>query len=190
MTPQTLAWSISLTLIVVLTLRFLYAAAGARATEGNEEHVAQIWLYGVHPNPYLLRRLLLVGLIGLGVVITVATVPPPPYTAQTQPPEGAQEVDVVGAMWYWQLQPAQVESGRPVLFNVTSADVNHGLGIYDQDLRLLTHTQAMPGYVNKLAYTFTQPGTYRLMCLEYCGLAHHAMMGTLEVIAADKGNRP
>ena len=32
MTPQFLAWSISLTLIVVLTLRFLYAAAGARAT--------------------------------------------------------------------------------------------------------------------------------------------------------------
>jgi cytochrome c oxidase subunit 2 len=93
-------------------------------------------------------------------------------------------------MWYWQLHPAQVESGRPVLFNVTSADVNHGLGIYDQDLRLLTQTQAMPGYVNKLAYTFTQPGIYRLMCLEYCGLAHHGMMGFLEVTAAEDGDQP
>ncbi len=190
MTPQFLAWSISLTLIVVLTLRFLYAAVDASATAGKEEQTARIRLYGVYPDPYLLRRLLLIGLIGLGIVITVATLPPPPYTAQTQRPDGAQEVEVVGAMWYWQLSRAQVQSGRPVLFNVTSADVNHGLGIYDQDLRLLTQTQAMPGYVNKLAYTFTQPGTYSLMCLEYCGLVHHGMMGTLEVIAAEEENRP
>jgi cytochrome c oxidase subunit 2 len=167
----------------VLTLRFLFAAANAHRTAADPEQTARI-------DPYLLRRLLLIGLIGLGIVITVATIPPPLYTAQNQPPEGTQEVDIVGAMWYWQLHPAQVESGRPVLFNVTSADVNHGLGIYDQDLRLLTQTQAMPGYVNKLAYTFTQPGIYRLMCLEYCGLAHHGMMGFLEVIAAEDGDQP
>ncbi len=190
MIPQSLAWYISLTLVVLLTLRFIYTAVSSRQVAGKEEQTARIWLYGVYPDPYLLRRLLLIGLIGLGVVITAMTVPPPPYTAQNQPPQDAQEIDVVGAMWYWQLHPAQVESGRPVLFNVTSADVNHGLGIYDQDLRLLTQTQAMPGYVNKLAYTFTQPGIYRLMCLEYCGLAHHGMMGFLQVIAAEEGNRP
>jgi cytochrome c oxidase subunit 2 len=190
MIPQYLAWYISLVLVVVLTLRFIYTAFSNGPVAGGEKHTAHLSLYGVYPDPYLLRRILLFSLIGLGVVITVVTVPPPPYTAQNQPPQGAQEVDVVGAMWYWQLSPAQVQSGRPVLFKVTSADVNHGLGIYDQDLRLLTQTQAMPGYVNKLAYTFTQPGTYRIMCLEYCGLVHHGMIGELEVIAAEEGNRP
>ena len=41
--------------------------------------------------------------------------------------------------------------------------------------------QAMPGYVNRLQYTFTAPGTYRILCLEYCGLVHHQMMTDLVV---------
>ena len=180
MTPQYLAWTISLVLIFVVTLSFAWVAVKSREPIDN----------GVASNPYRLRGILFWVLLGLGAVITAVTVPPPLYTAQDRPPQSAQEVEVVGGMWYWQLQPAQVESGRLVLFNVTSADVNHGLGIYDQDLRLLTQVQAMPGYVNKLAYTFAQPGTYRIMCLEYCGLVHHGMMSSLEVIAAEDGDQP
>ncbi len=186
MTPQSLAWSVSLALVVVVTLVFIWVAANRRQSTDDEAPQGS----GMTLNPFRLRGILFWVLIGLGVVITAVTVPPRLYIAQNQPLQSAQEVDVVGAMWYWQLSPAQVQAGQPVLFNVTSADVNHGLGIYDQDLRLLTQTQAMPGYVNKLTYTFTQPGTYRVMCLEYCGLVHHAMMAELEVIAADQGNRP
>ncbi|MDP6734473.1 MAG: hypothetical protein QF877_17350 [Gammaproteobacteria bacterium] len=180
MTPQYLAWSISLALIIVVTLSFIWVAIKSRQPVDN----------GVAGNPYRLRTILFWVLIALGAVTIAVTVPPPLYVAQNQPPQNAQVVDVVGGMWYWKLQPTQVESGRPVLFNVSSADVNHGLGIYDEDLRLLTQTQAMPGYVNKLVHTFTQPGTYRLMCLEYCGLAHHGMMSSLTVIAAEDGGQP
>jgi heme/copper-type cytochrome/quinol oxidase subunit 2 len=28
------------------------------------------------------------------------------------------------------------------------------------------------------------------MCLEYCGLGHHGMMATFEVVAANHGGRP
>jgi len=77
-----------------------------------------------------------------------------------------------------------VEVGKPVVFKVTGADVNHGFGIYNEDLRLLGQTQAMPGYTNKLVYTFNKPGKYRILCLEYCGLAHHAMITELNVKAA------
>ena len=186
MTPQSLAWSVSLALVVVVTVVFIWVAANRRQSTDDEAPQGS----GMTLNPFRLRGILFWVLIGLGVVITAVTVPPRLYIAQNQPLQSAQEVDVVGAMWYWQLSPAQVQAGQPVLFNVTSADVNHGLGIYDQDLRLLTQTQAMPGYVNKLTYTFTQPGTYTVMCLEYCGLVHHGMMGQLEVVAAEQGNRP
>jgi cytochrome c oxidase subunit 2 len=71
-----------------------------------------------------------------------------------------------------------------VVFRVTGADVNHGFGVYNENLELVTQVQAMPGYTNKLVYTFDQPGKYRILCLEYCGLAHHAMMGELNVKAA------
>jgi len=39
----------------------------------------------------------------------------------------------------------------------------------------------MPGYVNRLGYTFTETGEYEVLCLEYCGLAHHAMVAKIIV---------
>ena len=39
----------------------------------------------------------------------------------------------------------------------------------------------MPGYVNRLRVRFDRPGTYPVMCLEYCGMSHHVMRGVIEV---------
>ena len=72
---------------------------------------------------------------------------------------------------------------QSVRFDVTSADVNHGFGIYTREGRLVAQTQAMPGYVNRLRLQFDRPGTYRVMCLEFCGLSHHVMTGVIEVTA-------
>jgi len=49
---------------------------------------------------------------------------------------------------------------------------------------LLVQTQGMPGYVNKVRYVFRRPGTYRVICLEFCGVAHHDMNDSFEVVAA------
>ncbi|MBS0570042.1 MAG: cytochrome oxidase, partial [Proteobacteria bacterium] len=78
-------------------------------------------------------------------------------------------------------------AGSPVEFRVTSADVNHGFAIYAPDGRIAIQTQAMPGFTNKILYTFTQPGTYKVMCLEYCGLGHAPMTAQFEVVAAQGG---
>jgi len=32
-----------------------------------------------------------------------------------------------------------------------------------------------------LRYTFKEPGTYRVLCLEYCGVAHHEMTADIKV---------
>jgi cytochrome c oxidase subunit 2 len=74
-----------------------------------------------------------------------------------------------------------VERGKEVEFQVTSDDVNHGFAIYRNKTKLITQTQAMPGFVNKLRVTFDEPGEYEVMCLEYCGLSHHAMNATIYV---------
>jgi cytochrome c oxidase subunit 2 len=39
----------------------------------------------------------------------------------------------------------------------------------------------MPGYVNKVYYTFSKAGAYKIVCLEYCGLGHHVMATDLTV---------
>ena len=68
-----------------------------------------------------------------------------------------------------------------VEFRVTTLDVNHGFSLYAPDGHLVAQTQAMPGYVNRLRVTFDQPGTYTVLCLEFCGMSHHRMRGVVEV---------
>jgi len=94
-----------------------------------------------------------------------------------------QTVNVTGEQWSWTIVPGRVVAGRPVEFRVTSKDVNHGFAVYDEGLRIVAQTQAMPRYVNVLRHTFTEPGIYRILCLEYCGQAHHEMEAELVVVA-------
>jgi len=65
-------------------------------------------------------------------------------------------------------------------FNVSSLDVNHGFSLY-KDGVLQAQVQAMPGYVNRLRWRFSESGTYDILCLEYCGVAHAAMAAKLKV---------
>jgi cytochrome c oxidase subunit 2 len=91
------------------------------------------------------------------------------------------EIKVVGGQFYWSMSPAEVPAGTKVDFAVTSADVNHGFGIYDPDGELLGSVQAMPGYTNHLDLRLDKPGSYLIACLEFCGLGHHEMAGRFEV---------
>ena len=121
-------------------------------------------------------------LIVAGVVIAVITMLDLPYAAtRGDTPENAVVVDVEGRQWLWQVSEAELNAGDTVVFNVTAGDVNHGLGIYDPDMRMVGQVQAMPGYVNVLALTLDRPGTYKMLCMEYCGLVHHAMVSEFTV---------
>ena len=75
----------------------------------------------------------------------------------------------------------EVPLNKVVEFRITSSDVNHGFAIYNQYAELITQTQAMPGYVNKLRWKFDKPGVYNILCLEFCGAGHPSMRGTFTV---------
>lgn len=77
--------------------------------------------------------------------------------------------------------PSSLPAHRLIKFVVTSADVNHGMGIYSPQGVLLAQVQAMPDYHNVLYFTFPGPGTYIIRCLEYCGEGHSVMQQTLHV---------
>lgn len=91
-------------------------------------------------------------------------------------------VTVKGGQFFWSIDPGRIRADAPVRFDVTSVDVNHGFGIYDPAGHLIGSVQAMPGYHNKLDLTFHTPGVYRILCLEYCGLAHHLMQASFTVV--------
>ena len=145
---------------------------------------------GVVAGGYRLRRAWFYLLVVAGVGITLATVPA--GLAPARAPSGDRPVDsavikAIGYQWYWELTAEEVETGQPVEFQITSADVNHGFAIYDAQMQLVAQAQSMPGYVNRLTLRFDQAGTYQILCLEYCGLAHHDMIGEFTVTPVAKG---
>lgn len=163
---QQVAWQISIWLSALVGVAFIFVVG--RSTDRHPYDQVQ-------PRAYQIRGRLFWVLVVLGFGIGATTLTRLPYPDQAKAAAATQVVNAVGHQWYWDLSATEVSLESPVEFRVTSADVNHGFGIYDQSLRLVTQTQAMPGYTSVLRHTFDSPGVYKIMCLEYCGLSHHDM---------------
>lgn len=135
------------------------------------------------PAPIILSRIRRAWGITLGVVLAVLfaySLLRLPYPwAKAAAPERI--VEVQGFQFGWQMTSQQLPLGSTVEFRVTGKDVNHGFGVYSPGGRLMGQTQAMPGYTNRLILTFSEPGTYSILCLELCGVGHHVMKTTFEV---------
>ena len=74
------------------------------------------------------------------------------------------------------LEPRQADAGERIEFRIRSADVSHAFGLYDPDDRLVFQVQAIPDKLQKEYATLTKPGVYRIVRLEFRGVAHHAML--------------
>lgn len=96
-------------------------------------------------------------------------------------PADRQVVEVEAVQFGWKVPPTTIVAGTPVEFALTSPDVNHGFGIYDENHVLLFQVQVIPGHEQRGVYTFEKPGTYSILCLEFCGVGHHLMKGQLTV---------
>jgi cytochrome c oxidase subunit 2 len=92
-------------------------------------------------------------------------------------PDGSVVVTAVAQMFSFGPDPIEIPANRPVTFRVTSADVIHGFEVVGTNANVM----AVPGYVSQFTITFKKPGLYTIACNEYCGLLHHAMVGTLIV---------
>jgi cytochrome c oxidase subunit 2 len=164
---------------------FIYAAWSTRRARDIDTHHA-----------YALRKKLLLIVLGVLLIGLAGTLAKTPYPRESEIP--AQVVFVVGKQFSFGISaspitnddeylaatyatPVQIIAGSLVEFRVNSFDVNHGFGVYSPDDQLVAQTQAMPGYVNRLRVRFTQPGRYRVLCLELCGSGHHRMRGVFDV---------
>lgn len=97
-------------------------------------------------------------------------------------PPGSQVMRVEGRQFAFILDRSEVRAGEPIEFRLTATDVNHGFGVYTEDDEFVLQAQVVPGYETTVVHTFDEPGTYKILCLEYCGLDHHKMVGRFEVI--------
>ena len=109
------------------------------------------------------------------------------FSAVNPSKEHVQVVDITAGQWFWlmstegqsPLRPGvsphvTLVAGQPVKFVAHSVDVNHGFGLKkgSTDSSILLQMQVIPKLDNVFYYTFKEPGTYFVICLEYCGYAH------------------
>jgi cytochrome c oxidase subunit 2 len=133
----------------------------------------------VQERGYWLRRHWLAALVAVGVwAVGLTFFAGMPYASGGAP---RTVVRVTGGQFYWSIVPDRFTAGSRVRFDVTSADVNHGFSVYDPNGHLLGSVQAMPGYHNRLDLTLSTPGSYHVLCFEFCGVSHHVMQATFEV---------
>jgi cytochrome c oxidase subunit II len=89
----------------------------------------------------------------------------------------AMEAYVVAHIFSFKPSTLHVPTGTTVTFYVTTPDVVHGFFIAGTAVNMMV----VPGWVSSATHTFAKPGTYLLLCNEYCGSGHHFMYGTIEV---------
>lgn len=93
-------------------------------------------------------------------------------------------VQVSARSWSFELSENEFEAGQKVRFLAQSVDTVHSFALYHPEGHLLFTMMLVPGAGTESAvvHTFTEPGEYTVRCLEYCGIAHHAMKRTITVL--------
>lgn len=87
------------------------------------------------------------------------------------------EVHTVARMWMFDPPEITVPPGAELDLYLSAADVVHGYYVEGTNINLM----AVPGAVTYRRVKFDREGTYRILCHEYCGIAHHLMAGTIVV---------
>lgn len=126
--------------------------------------------------------------IALFLVVNLASIQfiPAIYTAKANA-SGVAAIDVTveAQSWSYDMSASEFEVGKPVRFNAKSLDTVHGFAVYHPNGKVLFTMMLVPGVGDSsLTYTFDEPGTYKVRCLEYCGMAHHEMSDEITVTAA------
>ena len=131
-----------------------------------------------------------IGEAGIHLPTQVASIDPnkvsetPPFDDPGVFETGENKYDAVIVAQTWQFIPEEIRvpKGAEVTFIITSRDVIHGWLVPDTTMNAMI----IPGQVTEVTYTFDEPGEYKFICHEFCGLAndqigHHSMFGKVVV---------
>ena len=154
--------------LVVFAVIFLSTRAKARAKPMNISRWKRrenIWF-----------AVVVVALIGAAA----ATIFKTPWNAEARADQ--QEVDVLAQQYGFTFSTTKVKAGQQVEFRLKAKDVNHAFAIYDPSGTFVAQAQMMPAHPSTLRLTLRRPGVYAVRCFEYCGIGHHTIVTTFEVV--------
>lgn len=92
-----------------------------------------------------------------------------------EPPPGG-DAYLLGRMWQWYPR-LKLREGETYRLHISSSDLQHGFSLQPINMNF----QVLPGYDHVLTITPTQAGDYTIVCNEFCGAGHHAMIGKIIV---------
>lgn len=139
--------------------------------------------------PGWLEAAMIVGLFG--VFITFWWLGSREFMVLRVAPENSMDVYVTAKQWMWKFAYPEgahsiarlyVPVGRPIRLVMTSRDVIHSF--YVPDFRI--KQDAVPGRYTTAWFKVMKPGTYEILCAEYCGTDHSTMRGEVVALPAEE----
>lgn len=105
-------------------------------------------------------------------------------------PADAMIITAVGRMWEWEFiysdslksKELVLPINKAVKLELVSEDVNHSLFIPAFRVK----EDVIPGYENYLWFTPNYIGDYEILCTEYCGLLHSAMVSKTRIVEQEE----
>lgn len=96
--------------------------------------------------------------------------------------ENEYEMVIVASAFNYDLgetdRKVSIPKGAKVTYKVATTDVIHGFSVSGTNVNMMVE----PGFISELTVTHDNVGEFTIVCNEYCGVGHHMMFGTIEVI--------
>jgi cytochrome c oxidase subunit 2 len=86
------------------------------------------------------------------------------------------EIYLVARQFAW-FPTLKLRSGETYRLHVSSADFQHGFSLLPMNMNF----QVVPGYDHVITIKPQAPGTYPIVCNEFCGVGHQNMVGKIIV---------
>jgi cytochrome c oxidase subunit II len=187
-TLATLWWvmfAMGAVIFVIVTGYILYAAlrpkptSGPRAMVGADERFIAVWGIAIPA---------VVLLVVLGFTVWAG--------AETYQPASEPDltIEVIGHQFWWEVRYPDADAtvitaneihmpvGEPVRFSLEARDVIHSFWVP----QLHGKMDQIPGHVNEFWLEADEPGEYRGICAEYCGIQHAQMHFLLVALPPDE----
>lgn len=171
--------SILLLTVVSATIVFAFAAmcVWRYRTHGADQTQPLRWGTLAETIPSVGLLILFLGLFAVGYN---------QYVTLRSAPSNTLDIYVTAKQWMWTftypdghstINVLTVPADTPVKLVMQSRDVIHSFFVPAFRLK----QDVLPGRVTTLWFTATAPGTYTILCAEYCGLEHATMRATVTV---------
>lgn len=95
-------------------------------------------------------------------------------------PDPDEPVFLMASMWQW-YPVLELVKGQVYRIHMSSIDIVHGFSLQPINMNLMV----LPEYDYVATIKPTSTGDFIILCNEFCGIGHHAMVGKIRVIEGD-----